>query len=306
LLAAVRTHLLSQIGIQEPTRSKLVLRQPRCDWIVAWGLYALTQPGLSRNKAGYVNNRLWDGDPPPAELLELAGLRPSVQHLFCRAIRRGDDRLIPGALRQAFLVWHRHLASLCDLLLLSPAVPDVAEREELPEQTWLLPAAIAGLLLGDEEISEESEGWAIRTRDLHHAVCLARAVRGGDWEQQIEVFYGAGGQRYALNAEVLALSVEPLSRETWDTVRQELQWQMARGVFDRWWREVQPLGIATGPAATPCVVLGTPTADVRDWIVSKQMPIVARTLAGVLGQAVDVRIEVYAEPLPVASLAQGD
>jgi hypothetical protein len=159
------------------------------------------------------------------------------------------------------------------------------------------------LLLGHEALEETDTGWVIASRDLYQAASLARAVRDGGWEQQIEVFYVAGGRRHTLSRHLLALEVDPLSRETWDTVRQELQWLMARGVFERWWRQVQPLGMVTEPGAVPCVVLGAPTADVRDWIVSKQMPIVNRTWAGILGQAVDVRIEVCTQPQPAASLA---
>jgi hypothetical protein len=104
------------------------------------------------------------------------------------------------------------------------------------------------------------------------------------------------GRRYALNAEVLAFSGVPLADASWTALRQELQWQMDRGVFARWWQEVMPLGISPGAeAGTSCVVLGVPSADVREWIESRQMAIVLRTLAGVLEQAVEVQFVVYAE-----------
>jgi hypothetical protein len=305
LLAAVRTHLLAQLGIQEPNRSKLLTRQPRCDWIIAWGLYVLTQPGLSKNKAGYIYNRLWNSDPPPPELLALAGLSPPVHRLFCRAEKRGQMQLVPDDLLDAFALWRRMLASLCDLVVPATGETDDLDAQET-SQTAALPEAIVSLLLGPEDLVETDAGWEIETRDLAHAVRLTRAVRAVGYEASIAVFYRAGRQRCSLNAAILALTVEPLSKGAWDTVRQELQWQMSRGVFDRWWREVQPLGIATERVAMPCVVLGAPSADVRAWIVSKQMPIVQRTLAGVLGQPVDVRIEVYAEPLPSVRSAQGD
>ena len=301
LLAAVRTHLLTQLGIQEPNRSKVAKQQPRCDWIVAWGLYVLTQPGLSRNKAGYVYNRLWEGDPPPPELLELAGLSPSVYRLFCRAEKRGNEWLIPDALYEAFVLWRRLLAPLRDWQASLPGL--AADPEWEPPDKIALPDAIEGMLLGHEEVGRTDAGLTIETRDLAHAIRLARAVCDGGWGQSIEVFF-AGGQRYALNAEVLALTVEPLSKETWDAARQELRWQMSRAVYDRWWREVQPLGVETEPASASCVVLGAPSAEVRAWILSKQMPMVARTLAGVLGQEVNVRLDVYARALPEASLEE--
>ena len=78
---------------------------------------------------------------------------------------------------------------------------------------------------------------------------------------------------------------------------------MTRDVFDRWWRDVQPLGIEIEPGVAPCVVLGAPSAAVRAWIVSKHMPSVERTLGGVLGQEVTVRVMVYTQPLPKVSMA---
>jgi hypothetical protein len=207
--------------------------------------------------------------------------------------------LVPDALSGAFVSWRRLLAPLCGGLVHAASSPnELAPQPQLREPA--LPEAVTHLFLGHEEIVETDAGWAISTRDLGHAVRLARAVSAGDWAREIEVFL-IGGRRYVLNAEVLALAVEPLSSETWDTVRQELQWQMSRAVFDRWWREVQPLGMAIEGAPAPCVVLGAPSADVRAWIESKHMPIVERTLAGVLGQAVGVRVLVYAQPLPEAT-----
>ena len=62
------------MGIQQPNRGKLMNRHPRCDWVVAWSLYVLTQPGLSTNKPGYLYKRLWAQDPPPPDFVRLAAL----------------------------------------------------------------------------------------------------------------------------------------------------------------------------------------------------------------------------------------
>ena len=67
LADAVLDELCAALAIQEPNRGRLLARRPRCDWVVAWALYALTQRGLSQNKAGYVYNRLMAGDVPPAD-----------------------------------------------------------------------------------------------------------------------------------------------------------------------------------------------------------------------------------------------
>jgi len=55
-------------------------------------------------------------------------------------------------------------------------------------------------------------------------------------------------------------------------------------------------------AGTPCIILGVPSADVREWIESKQKAIVLRTLAGVLEQTVEVQFVVYAEAVALSVL----
>jgi hypothetical protein len=300
LLAAVRDKLLSQLSVQEPNRGKIAARNPRCDWIVAWGLYTLTQPGLSKNKAGYICNRLWNGDPPPSDLLELAGLSPPLWRLFRQAEKLGDDLLIPEGLVCAFTLWSEQLAFLCGGI--STGQGEETRKVSLPDKRGVpdsssLPEGLTQVLSGQERVEETAERVRITTRDLYQAYRLARVARESVLDSPVSVYLAAPtGRRYALNAEVLAFSVVPLADESWAALRQELQWQMGRGVFARWWQEVVPLGISSGAeAGTSCVVLGVPSADVREWIESRQMAIVSRTLAGVLEQAVEVQFVVYAE-----------
>jgi chromosomal replication initiation ATPase DnaA len=88
----------------------------------------------------------------------------------------------------------------------------------------------------------------------------------------------------------------PFPADRWEAIWQELQWQMDRGVFLRWWRDVKPFGLLSRSGeAEPCVVLGVPSAEALAWIEAKQMPMVRRTVSGVWGEPVEVRIEVYAQ-----------
>ena len=106
LAAAVRNRLFEQLDIQQPGRGRLHAHQPRCDWIVAWGLYALVQPGLSENKAGYIYRRLIAKDPPPSDALLLAGLSPPAWRALYRAQRYGEDeRRIDVPLRAGLSAW---------------------------------------------------------------------------------------------------------------------------------------------------------------------------------------------------------
>jgi hypothetical protein len=297
LLAAVRDILLAQLSVQEPNRGKIAARNPRCDWILAWGLYALTQPGLSKNKAGYICNRLWNGDSPPSDLLELAGLSPPVWRLFRRAEKMGDELLIPEQFIRVFSLWRAQLASLCSGI--SPGQEEAREaplsdKREVPYRS--LPEALAQVLSGQDWVEVTGERVSIATQDLYQAYRLARAAQESALDRPVSVYLTAlTGRRYALNAEVLAFSGVPLADESWAALRQELQWQMDRGVFARWWQEVMPLGVSSGAeSGTSRVVLGVPSADVREWIESKQMAIVLRTLAGVLEQTAEVQFVVYA------------
>jgi len=314
LAAAVLDGLLAYLNIQEPNRGRLVARHPHCNWVVAWGLYALTQPGLSENKAGYVYNRLWARDPPPSDLLELAMLPPAAWRTFHRAAKRGHRVAISAPLRAAFSLWKTVLGPLWDDLDICLEAPqedrqayDIAQ-EPLGDAELDLPPGIVDLLSADVKIAYDDAGCVLASPDLHHAYRLARAAAGQRTRGlPIEVrFTDHSGQEQALNAEILALAVKSLSVEVWDAARQELSWQMTRGVFERWWRWVRPLGVTVPSAAeteTPCVVLGAPSEDVSAWIAARQMPIVVRTWSGVLGQPVQVRFVVYAQPQPAPSLA---
>ena len=117
LAAAVRDRLFEQLDIQQPGRGRLHAHRPRCDWIVAWGLYTLAQPGLSENKAGYIYRRLIAKDPPPSDALLLAGLSPPAWRALYRAQRYGDDQLrVDAPLRAGLSAWRALLGPVWETL----------------------------------------------------------------------------------------------------------------------------------------------------------------------------------------------
>jgi len=302
LLAAVQTRILSHLGIQEPNRGRIVARDPRCDWIVAWGLYALTQAGLSQNRAGYICNRLWNADSPPSDLLEVAGLSPPEWRLFQRARALGDDAVIPEHLYRAFGTWCTVLATVKSRIRSgSEAVAEAENEARRVFDAPMLPGSIEGLLSGHDQVQVLPDGVTIVTQDLYQAWRVALAVASGVTDTRVSiVIAGPDGQPCPLNEEILALGVNPLPAGVWEAVWQELQWQMDHGVFARWWQGVKPLGVLAEPSTdTVCVVLGVPSADVRSWIEAKHMPIVRRTMGGVLGRPVEVQFAVYAQPVDV-------
>jgi hypothetical protein len=304
LLAAVQTRLLANLGIQEPNRGRIVARNPRCDWIVAWGLYALTQAGLSQNRAGYICNRLWNEDPPPSDLLEVAGLSPPEWRLFQRARAVGDDTVIPGHLYRVFGTWRTLLGPVKSRVRSgSEVVAEAENAERRTSDTPILPRSIERLLSGHEQVQVMPDGVTIVAQDLYQAWRVAQSVAEADTATRVSIAVaGPDGQPCPLNGEVLALGVDPLPVESWEAVWQELQWQMDHSVFARWWQGVKPLGVLTESGTeTLCVVLGVPSADVRSWIEAKHMPIVRRTMGGVLGRPVEVRFAVYGQPADVVT-----
>ncbi len=129
LAAAVRDRLFDQLDIQQPGRGKLYAQHPRCDWIVAWGLYALAQPRLSENKAGYIYRRLVAQDPPPPEALLLAGLSPPAWRALYRAQRYGDDeRRVDASLHAALAAWRVLLGPVWPALEIELGAPATRER----------------------------------------------------------------------------------------------------------------------------------------------------------------------------------
>jgi hypothetical protein len=159
------------------------------------------------------------------------------------------------------------------------------------------------LLSGREQVQVLPAGVTIVTQDLYQAWRLAQSVAAGDIGIRVAIaIAGPDGQPCPLNEEILALGVDPLPAESWDAVWQELQWQMDHSVFARWWQGVKPLGVLTESSTdTFCVVLGVPSMEVRSWIEAKHMPIVRRTMGGVLGRPVEVQFAVYAQPVDVVT-----
>ena len=102
--------ILEDLGIQEPTRSKLLANPDlTVAKVGAWFLYAETQPGLKEPQS-YVIKRLLDNDPPPPEFLAFATLDDSTWSLFeetARALRLGEPLPgeIPSRQRDMFIRW---------------------------------------------------------------------------------------------------------------------------------------------------------------------------------------------------------
>ena len=285
---ALLTTLLDALKIREPGKSKLLSKHPPCASVAAWSLYALAQPGLRENKAGYVYRRLIAGDQPPAECLELVALPPSVWRAFYQARKLGRAELIAQEFRPAFQKWSSLLSSVWDVL--SFAFLDL-HRDSTPSRDDSLPGELRALLRGDEEI-EHGNGWKICTPDLHNAYRLAHEVAQLELGDAVTVYLlDERGDARQLNAEVLAFRVRPLPRQAWVAFLEELRWQVPRQVFDRHWRRVRPLGVTADDGAE-CVVLGVFTEGEREWLNARQSALARRTLSGVLGRSVEVRFVV--------------
>lgn len=155
--------LLDRLGVRG-RRRRQVEASATYAAALAWALYAGAQPGLTRNKAGYVVQRLVEGEPSPAEFAPLAALPLETVTLFRRAVRYGGPyrEAVPDGLLAQFRRWQRRFPF--------ERVPlDDAPRRGAD---WDPPPArhVDGLedLLGSVEVDPEA-AWA--------AVCDALAAR---------------------------------------------------------------------------------------------------------------------------------
>lgn len=287
LAAAARTHLLHALSIQSPGLGKVLTRKPRCDVIVAWGIYALTQAGLTDNRAGYVYRRLVDGDPAPQDMLALAALSIADWQALEEAHRESlFNHTTPKADVPAYDLWRAHLLSVWDALDIDLGVTS----EQTISEMLVPPKILSDLLTEREKITPTAKGWQIITSDLYRAHQLLTADRTGWKEVSVQVNFTDGAWLYALPAEWLALRITPLTAEQWRVVEQELQMVMSRLVFAQHWRRVvAPLGLC----APDRVLLGVSLVDERDWLEAWQKENVERILCGVLGRKVQVEFWNY-------------
>ncbi len=263
LAAALRTHLLDNLGIQEPNKSRLLDRAPRCDHIWAWGLYTLTQSGLSQNKAGYVYNRLIGQDAPPADFLKLAALSPADWRLFYWHKRTDQAHpLVSGEQQTRFEQWSNVLGPVWK------------------ELTWhLSPVGADGL-----------RGLLTGTDDRQPSLFDAPEPLAPEPLLDIPTAANSPSCVQAADAEILALGwLEPLQDHVWNVTLAELRWQMPRLAFERWWSDVAPVGVAGDGEGKPArVFLGTSGDEAREWLAAHQTLLVERTLSGVWGRPVQV------------------
>ena len=353
LAAAVRNQLFDLLDVQQPGRGRLHELEPRCDWVVAWGLYALAQPGLSENKAGYVYRRLIEQDPPPRDAILLAGLSPPEWRTLYRAQRYGTDGQIEASLRDRLAAWRALLGPVWERIEFDLGTGEAATREAERGDRPLaiaahvgqehplsqaevqqagprvarpvvegapatdpesgdgpgiaLPAAVAALLDGEDEVLYTEAGCEVAAWDLYHAYELARALESEEEGEAIEVIYCARDRyEYTLNTEVLAFALAPLPRGVWRAVEMELPLRLSGPEQKQKWRGVEPLGIgaASEPEAASHVVLCVPDEEQCAWLRAFHASLAAETIGGVLGQ--QVRVSFYAHrrlvPAPVMSL----
>jgi hypothetical protein len=102
--------LLDRLGVEGPKRRELEANGVSYAQALGSVLYAAQQPGLTRNKVGYVIGRLLAGEPIPGELAALAALPLETVALFRRAVRYGGPyrEAIPAELQRPFHEWQRH------------------------------------------------------------------------------------------------------------------------------------------------------------------------------------------------------
>lgn len=291
LAAAARALLLSHLGIQPPGLDKLLAQETRCDLIVAWALYIMTQTGLTDNRAGFLYRRLVDCDPAPPGMMDLAALCVSDWQAL-RDVAKGSlsySYQIPvEADIPAYELWSEYIYPSWEMLHIDLG----SKPEQENPDTVVPPKALSDLLIDREELRPASEGWEIVTPDLYRAYQLLTMDRTGWGEAPVKVHFSDGHGLHALPAEWLTLGITPFTAEQWRIVQMELKMVMPRRVFaDHWQRVVTPLGICESDQ----VVLGVSFWREREWLAAWQRENIERVLCGVLGRRVEIQFWCYEE-----------
>src|SRR5512136_1642695 len=81
------------------------------------------------------------------------------------------------------------------------------------------------------------------------------------------------------------------AREVWDIARSHLRLQLPRSTYETWLRDTECLAHEDG-----AFVIGVGNAYAKDWLSLRLRPLIKRTLAGIVGHAVDVTFVV--QPVP--------
>lgn len=81
-------------------------------------------------------------------------------------------------------------------------------------------------------------------------------------------------------------------REIWEITRSQLRLQMTKGTYETWVRDTACLAYEDG-----AFVIGVSNAYAKDWLSLRLRPMIKRTLASIVGRAVDVSFVV--QPIPV-------
>ena len=87
-------------------------------------------------------------------------------------------------------------------------------------------------------------------------------------------------------------SVHRSPKDTWEIARSQLRLQMIKGTYETWVRDTMYLAHEDG-----IFVIGVSNAYARDWLSLRLRPLIKRTLASIVGHAVDVSFVV--QPVPV-------
>ena len=101
--------LLQKLQILGQPRQDILDHDPpvRAGDVLAWHLFAVSEPGLNRNKIGYVVERVRSGDPPPMPFAQLVYLSWISWRMFSLANQLfvDNDLIIPSQFREVHTTW---------------------------------------------------------------------------------------------------------------------------------------------------------------------------------------------------------
>jgi hypothetical protein len=287
--AAATALLLEDFGIGAPSSSQIIALNPDPTDVLAWMLYTLTQPGLRKpaDARGFVVNRLKSRESPPTQFRLWANLSPKDWQALWRAHHYSGPYLtaLPPPLAQEFELWERDFGGIFPEGPFGEGVFDAAILRECLEKRLGAPP-------GQYEISVEPDCCVVLT-PLDAEVVTWLEVHAEEIVQTLAEFgvlhrVTIGGLEEEGQARN-TIANEPFG-EVWQVALRELQLQMTRATFDTHLRNTHLIHLEDGVTT---ITVGSEYA--RDWLENRLKPLVARTLAGVLGHEVEVQFVVTGE-----------
>ena len=310
--AAATASLLENFGIGAPSNNRIIALNPDPTDVLAWMLYAITQPGLRKpaDARGFVVNRLKGQESPPAQFRLWANLSPEDWQALWRAHHYGGPyrAALPPRLARQFEAWERDFGEIFPAGPFGEGVFDPAAlksclekrlgpppgRYEISEESVTSTGSVRGL---SSSALRQSSGQASLTVNSveepeRRLVITPLDAEVAAWlevhaEEIVQIWAELGVLHQVIitkleEDQAQTTANEPF-REVWQAALRELQLQMTRATFDTHLRNTRLIRLEDG-----VVTIAVDSERARDWLENQLRAVIQRTLKGIVGHHLEI------------------